>query len=299
MNISLHLPSSPAATTGLHWLTGLFARPQQKAVALSSSLGAASSDEVSFPSRDGRARVEASLLPAPKAHAALVLVVGQVGCWGSDARVEGRRLHVRTMAQALRARGITVLVTRLRGHGESERHDVLGAIDYLLALGYRSGSIGVLGASIGAMAGLLAAAEEPAVRAVVADSPRGGQAVLPQPLGAPLLPLARWLGRVLSGVDLGRRPMLGDLAALRDRSVLIIQGRGDKVVTPAAAQTLAKACGGRLWLTASQSHAGTLHEALPLYITRVVDYFCQHLQPQRSEPAVVPGLAPAWQPASA
>ena len=150
------------------------------------------------------------------------------------------------------------------------------------------------------MAGLLAAAEEPAVRAVVADSPRGGgQAALGQPLGAPLLPLARWLGRALSGVDLGRRPMLGDLSTLRNRSVLIIQGRGDKVVTPVTAQTLAKACGGRLWLTASQSHAGTLHEALPLYITRVVDYFCQHLQPQRSEPAVVPGLAPAWQPASA
>lgn len=301
MNISLHLPtSSPLATTGLHRLAGLFMRPHQKAAPLNNSLSTASPEEVSFPSRDGRARVEASLLRATKAGAAVVLVVGQVGCWGSDARVEGRSLHVRTMAQALRARGITVLVTRLRGHGESERHDVLGAIDHLLALGFRSGSIGVLGASIGAMAGLLAAAEEPAVRAVVADSPRGGgQAALLQPLGAPLLPLARWLGRVLSGVDLGRRPMLGDLAALRDRSVLIIQGRGDKVVTPATAQALAKACGGRLWLTASQSHAGTLHEALPLYITRVVDYFCQHLQPQRNESVMVPGLAPAWQAASA
>lgn len=301
MNISLHLPtSSPLATTGLRRLAGLFMRPHQKAAPLNNSLSTASPEEVSFPSRDGRARVEASLLRATKAGAAVVLVVGQVGCWGSDARIEGRSLHVRTMAQALRARGITVLVTRLRGHGESERHDVLGAIDHLLALGFRSGSIGVLGASIGAMAGLLAAAEEPAVRAVVADSPRGGgQAALLQPLGAPLLPLARWLGRVLSGVDLGRRPMLGDLAALRDRSVLIIQGRGDKVVTPATAQALAKACGGRLWLTASQSHAGTLHEALPLYITRVVDYFCQHLQPQRNESVMVPGLAPAWQAASA
>ncbi len=300
MNISLHLPISPRAAPGLHWLTGFFTRPHHKAVALDSSLSTASPDEVSFPSRDGRARVEASMLPATQASAAVVLVVGQVGCWGSDARVEGRSLHVRTMAQALRARGITVLVTRLRGHGEAERHDVLGAIDYLLALGYRPGSIGVLGASIGAMAGLLAAAEEPAVRAVVADSPRGGglSAQLP-PLGAPLLPLARWLGRVLSGVDLGRRPILGDLTALRNRSVLIIQGRGDKVVTPAAAQTLAKACGARLWLTASQSHAGTLHEALPLYITRVVDYFCHHLQAQASAPLVVPGLAPAWQPASA
>jgi pimeloyl-ACP methyl ester carboxylesterase len=297
MNISAHLPPSPLAATAFGWITSHFARPPAKPVALSSSLSTASPDEVSFASRDGRARIHASLLCAAQASAAVVLVVGQVGCWGSDARVEGRSLHVRTMAQALRARGITVLVTRLRGHGESERHDVLGAIDYLLARGYRSGSIGVLGASIGATAGLLAAAEEPAVRAVVADSPRVDELVAArQATGTLLLPLARWMGRLLSGVDLGRRPVLGNLAALRDRSVLIIQGRGDRVVTPAAAQLLAKACGARLWLTASNTHAGTLHEALPLYITRVVDFFCQHLQPERNEPALLPGLAPAWQP---
>lgn len=305
MNISLHLPSAPLAAMGLGWVSKLFTHSPQKPVAFSHSLSTALPDEVSFKARDGRARIHASLLTAPRATAAVVLVVGQVGCWGSDARVEGRSLHVRTMAQALRARGITVLVTRLRGHGESERHDVLGAIDYLLAHGYSAGCIGVLGASIGATAGLLAAAEEPAVRAVVADSPRvSGQAAALRPAGALAWPLARWMGRLLSGVDLGRRPLLGSMSALRDRSVLIVQGRGDRVVTPAAAQQLAKACGARLWLTASQSHAGTLHEALPLYITRVVDFFCQHLQPQRSTPAGVPGevhagLAPAWQPASA
>lgn len=306
MNTSLHLPTSPLAATCLGWVTSLFARSPRKPVAFSHSLSTALPDEVCFSARDGRARIHASLLTAPRATAAVVLVVGQVGCWGSDARVEGRSLHVRTLAQALRARGITVLVTRLRGHGESERHDVLGAIDYLLAHGYSAGYIGVLGASIGATAGLLAAAEEPAVRAVVADSPRvNGQAAALRPTGTLAWPLARWAGRLLSGVDLGRRPLLGSMGALRGRAVLIVQGQGDRVVTPAAAQQLAKACGAHLWLTASQSHAGTLHEALPLYITRVVDFFCQHLQPQRSEPASVPGevlhtgLAPAWQPAPA
>jgi len=265
---------------------------------------------VSFLSRDGRARVEACFMPAPQARAAVVLVVGQVGCWGSDARVEGRSLHVRTMAQALRARGITVLVTRLRGHGDSERHDVLGAVDHLIARGYAAGGIGVLGASIGATAALLAAAEEPAVRVVVADSPRVDVAAAARRPGGPLpgaaalvWPLARWVGRAFSGVDLGRRPLLGSPAALSNRAVLIIHGRGDRVVPPTVAQQVAKACGARLWLTASQSHAGTLHEALPLYITRVVDFFSQHL-PQRAESvmvpqAVQPGLAPTWQPAAA
>jgi dienelactone hydrolase len=300
MNTSAHLPPFSLAEAALGWAARHFARPPAKPVAFHSSLSTASPDEVSFASRDGQARIHASLLSASRANAAVVLVVGQVGCWGSDARVEGRSLHVRTMAQALRARGITVLVTRLRGHGESERHDVLGAIDYLLAHGYRSGSIGVLGASIGATAALLAAAEEPAVRAVVADSPRVDNRIAARQATRPLLlPLARWMGRLLSGVDIGRRPLLGSLTALLDRSVLIIHGRGDRVVTPAAAQSLAKACGARLWLTASNTHAGTLHEALPLYITRVVDFFCQHLQPQRNEPALLPGLAPAWQAVAA
>jgi len=304
MNTPLQVTTSAAAAAGAFWAVNRLARTRREVPAEAASLKTASPDEVSFLSRDGRARVHASLLPAEKASAAVVLVVGQVGCWGSDARVENRSLHVRTMAQALRARGITVLVTRLRGHGESERHDVLGAIDYLLTHGYRSGSIGVLGASIGASAVLLAAAEEPAVQAVVADSPRieahadVERLVVP----APVLSFVRWLGRALSGVDLGRRPVLGSLPALRDRAVLIIQGQGDRVVAPAMAQQLAKACGARLWLTASQSHAGTLHEALPLYITRVVDFFSQHLLPQRSEPLLVrgeraqAGLAPLWTP---
>ncbi|MGY4829948.1 alpha/beta hydrolase [Sphaerotilaceae bacterium SBD11-9] len=300
MNTSLNLPPAALAAHALDWLANHFAHALRKPVALDSSMRTACPDEVSFASRDGRARVHASLLQAPRAESAVVIVVGQVGCWGSDARIEGRSLHVRTMAQALRARGITVLVARMRGHGESERHDVLGAIDYLRSRGYRPGCIGVLGASMGASAALLAAAEEPAVCAVVADSPRGAAHDAVQSTeGGVMLPLARWMGRLLSGVDIGQRPLLGSLSALHNRAVLIVQGRGDRVVTPAAAQALAKACGARLWLTASQTHAGTLHEALPLYITRVVDFFSQHLLPPASEPALVPGLAPVWGGAAA
>ncbi|MEO8154993.1 MAG: prolyl oligopeptidase family serine peptidase [Rhizobacter sp.] len=310
MNTSFHLMTSALAATGIYWVVSHFTRGRRETASADASLRTASPDEVRFLSRDGRARVSASLLSAERANAAVVLVVGQVGCWGSDSRVSGRSLHVRTMAQALRARGITVLVTRLRGHGEAEHHDVLGAIDYLIERGYRAGSIGVLGASVGAAAALLAAAEEPAVHAVVADSPRVDVLGAARRAAAPLpgsmvwvLPLARWLGRTLSGVNLGRRPLLGSPAALRDRAVLIIHGRGDRLVPPSVAQCVAKATGARLWLTASHSHAGTLHEALPLYITRVVDFFCQHLLPQPVEPMMVPealqrGLAPVWKSAT-
>lgn len=261
---------------------------EHEAVASPALVGASHCRDVGFRSRDGQAHIAATLLHARDACSAVVLVVGQVGCWGSDARVEGRHLHVRTLAQALRARGLTVLVTRLRGHGESERHDVLGAVDFLLAQGYEAGRIGVIGASVGASAALMAAAEEPAIAAVVADSPRRDLRGRGERLGEVLMPLARWLGRALSGVDVGRRPWLGSLQALRGRPVLVVHGRGDRLVAPGVSQAVAEACGGGLWLTASHSHAGTLHEALPLYITRVVDFFCQHLPLTRPEPLLVP-----------
>lgn len=291
MNTStlLHGSMAALAADGLHGVASWWTRARRESVAAPALVGALQCREVNFPSRDGRARIAATLLHAGAgACSAVVLVVGQVGCWGSDARVEGRSLHVRTLAQALRSRGITVLVTRLRGHGESERHDVLGAVDHLLSQGYAPGRIGVIGASLGACAALMAAAEEPAIAAVVADSPRRdlrGEARCPSEL---LVPVARWLGRRLSGVDLGRRPWLGDLASLRNRAVLVVHGRGDRQVPAAVGQAVADACAARLWLTASASHAGTLHEALPLYITRVVDFFCQHLPVQPREPLLVP-----------
>lgn len=288
MNSSMQGASAALAAAGLVGLAHAWRQWRREAVGAPALVGASECRVVNFPSRDGQARIAATLLHAPQAVSAVVLVVGQVGCWGSDARVEGRRLHVRTLAQALRSRGITVLVTRLRGHGECERHDVLGAVDHLRSLGYAPGRIGVIGASRGACAALMAAAEEPAIAAVVADSPRRDMSDEARSPAEVLRPLARWLGRLLSGVDLGRRPWLGDLPALRHRAVLVIHGQGDQLVPPSVARAVAQACGARLWLTASHSHAGTLHEALPLYITRVVDFFCQSLPLKVPEPLLVP-----------
>jgi dienelactone hydrolase len=293
MNNALQLgPIAAVLAGGFSSVAVWWKQAQRETVAAPALVGALECREVSFPSRDGRARISATLLHAGAAACpAVVLVVGQVGCWGSDARVEGRSLHVRTLAQALRSRGITVLVTRLRGHGDSERHDVLGAVDYLLSQGHAPGRIGVIGASLGACAVLMAAAEEPAIAAVVADSPRRELRREARSPAEVLMPAARWLGRLFSGVDVGLRPWLGDLAALRNRAVMVVHGRGDRLVPPSVGQAVAEACDARLWLTASGSHAGTLHEALPLYITRVVDFFCQHLPVQPREPLLLPAQA--------
>src|SRR6185503_9494707 len=52
-------------------------------------------------------------------------------------------------------------------YGSRERRDLLGAVDWLLAHGYVPGTIGVLGVSIGAVAGIDAANREPAIGALM------------------------------------------------------------------------------------------------------------------------------------
>jgi pimeloyl-ACP methyl ester carboxylesterase len=76
--------------------------------------------------------------------------------------------------------GFHVLVFDLRGHGRSggdllglgwhERRDVRGAVNLLLARGFRPGRIGIQGGSYGAAVALLATAAIPEVGAVVAYS---------------------------------------------------------------------------------------------------------------------------------
>jgi hypothetical protein len=112
-------------------------------------------DTVGFAARGGRAWVRGEYLPVPGGRAAVVLVGGR----------DGRRHH--GLTQALRTQGLSVLVIQRRGgSGQRERDDVLGAVDYLLDRGHPPGRIGVMG-STGSQAVLDAAADEPAIRAVL------------------------------------------------------------------------------------------------------------------------------------
>lgn len=112
-------------------------------------------DTVGFAARGGRAWVRAEYLPVPGGRAAVVLVGAR----------DGR--HDDRLAQALRAQGLSVLVVRRGRSAPPERDDLLGAVDYLLDRGHPPGRIGVLGPA-GSSEVLGAAADEPAIRAVLA-----------------------------------------------------------------------------------------------------------------------------------
>jgi pimeloyl-ACP methyl ester carboxylesterase len=85
------------------------------------------------------------------------------------------------LAIALRERGFTLLMFDFRGHGGSasarstlgliEKRDILGAVDQLSAYGWLDDSrIGLYGVGMGAHAGVLASADQPAIRVLVLDS---------------------------------------------------------------------------------------------------------------------------------
>ena len=247
-------------------------------------------DQVHFPARDGRARIEAWYLAAKPRRAAVVFVHGK------DAR-RGDELKAPTLALARRlvAGGVSVLMIDLRGHGSSsasrlsygqlERHDVLGAVDWLLERGYPSDAIGVLGGSMGAATALLAAADEPMLRALVVDSPFADFAEMIERQyrklsgGLPgwLLPGALLIGRWLSGSELRQVCPLRAAAALRGRPVLVIHSSDDRFIPVQDGRRIAASCGGELWVTDGPGHLGSYRCAPQAYADRVVAFFTQHL----------------------
>jgi dipeptidyl aminopeptidase/acylaminoacyl peptidase len=245
--------------------------------------------QVRFAARDRRAQIDAWYLPAKPRTAAVILVHGKDSCRG-DA-FKGSTV---ALARQLGEHGLSVLMIDLRGHGASsrarltygvrEREDVLGAVDYLLDRGYAPGAIGVLGASMGGVAALHAAAGDEAIGAVVADSAFADFSEMIERAFSTrthmprlFLPGALAFGRALTGVDLWRLRPVDQVRQLDGRPVLIVHGEHDPFIPVDHAHRLATASRGALWVTDSRSHIGSMRDDPGGYAARVVAFFCQHL----------------------
>ena len=130
-------------------------------------------EEVEFLSRKGDVILRGWYLPGNSAKSTIIFVHGMGSTRSGDRAVE--------LASRLVERGFNILMFDLRGHGSSggdqvsggyfEQWDVLGAFDFLARKGVPPGLIGLVGFSMGASTAILAAAQEPAFGALVADSP--------------------------------------------------------------------------------------------------------------------------------
>ena len=199
------------------------------------------------------------------------------------------------LASRLAGRDYSIMLFDLRGHGRSggekisggyhERRDVLGAFDYLVSRGALAEKIGVLGFSMGAAAALLGVAEEPRIRALVADSSYANVSDLIAQETARETPFPEWMVPVfVPGMDL----MAGlffdidigamvpqDAVARLDYPILLIHGTADERIPVESSERIRMAShpDSSLWLVDGLGHTDAFDEHPDEYVERVVAYF--------------------------
>jgi fermentation-respiration switch protein FrsA (DUF1100 family) len=196
------------------------------------------------------------------------------------------------LAKSLVERGYNVLMFDFRNSGESggsltsvgyfEKHDLLGAVDWVKAR--QSGDkIGIIGFSMGAVVALIAAAEDPSVAGVVADSPFGNlKAYLEENLPVwsnlpnfPFTPLILNIMPRLTGIDPNGVDALSAVDNVYPRPVLFIHSVNDRSIPVTNSEAMYNKHPDRfeLWKTDNEGHAKS-HAADPqTYEEKVIDFF--------------------------
>src|SRR5579884_2445449 len=249
-------------------------------------------EPVWFPSRVDGLQLEGWLLePAPGSTPQRPVIL--VHDKGTD-RARGVHRHLLPVAAELVQRGFPVLAFDLRGSGQSEGafftlgarevRDVGGAIDFLAERGLASDGVNLLGYSMGAATALLAAADEPLVRAVAVDS---GYADLNSVLDFHLAqrdlglrvfkPGALLMSRILLGVDAYAIRPVDAVPALAGRGLplLTIHGEGDSVIPFEHARRLAAAYGPAIetYFVPDADHLRAYESDPDAYVLQLVEFF--------------------------
>jgi len=247
--------------------------------------------DVSFPARGEDLKLAGWYLPNEGSSKAVVLVHGR----DANRRTAMAGTFVE-LAEALNRSGYAVLLFDLRGHGESggekrytfgvtERRDVLGAVDWLLQQGFASGSIAVLGTSMGGASATGATAAEPAIGALILDSTLSDLKPLIQQKfvdesGLPLwfVPGVMLMTRILYGYDLaGVRPV-DELPSVAPRPVLIMHCTEDEMVPLEQGEALAESVpGAQTWYTGGCQHAEIHATHTAEYEEKVIGFLDKNL----------------------
>jgi pimeloyl-ACP methyl ester carboxylesterase len=248
-------------------------------------------EDVSFLSRRGDVKLEGWLVHGRPAYSTLVLVHGLGSTRSGDKAVE--------LSARLQEKGYSVLLFDLRGHGSSggskvsagyyEKEDVLSAFDFLVQQGTPPERIGLLGFSMGAATAILAAAEEPRIHAVVADSPfakaseflaneTARKTVIPEWLAPVFIPTAKLMARGLYGINIGSITPEEAVKRLA-YPILVIHGTADVRIPPSNGERVYQAAfpGSSLWLVPGVGHVDAFNDFPDEYVQRVDQYFSSRL----------------------
>jgi len=246
-------------------------------------------ESVEFPSTDG-ITLRGWFLPAADSPRTIILAHG----------IHSNRLSpslpALEVARSLVAGGFNVLMFDFRNSGESdgdvttlgyrEVNDLRGAVAWLKReRAERAGRIGVMGFSLGAVTAILAAAGEPAIEAVVADSGFSDlrsylAANMPVWTGLPDVPFTWTILAVmppLLDVDVDAVSPVAVMPRL-EQPVLIIHADGDDVIPASEGEKLLAA--GRpgrveLWVAPGTKHLGARRSDPAAYDARVIRFFLE------------------------
>jgi fermentation-respiration switch protein FrsA (DUF1100 family) len=257
---------------------------------------------VTFPSREDHIQLRGWFIPGVLASGSLtaqrtIIVVHGVRTNRADPGAE-----ILDLSGEFARHGFAVLAFDMRGMGESppaplslgyfEQRDVLGAVDFLRSgpLPYpdlgRPRIIGGWGVSMGAATLLLAASQEPAIRAVVSDCAYAD--IIPilereVPNGSHLPPLftpgALIAADALYGIDYYAVRPVDVVAKIAPRPIFFIHGDADTYIPPSNMSALA--AGARTapdahvqtWLVPGAAHARSFVHMPKEYVSRVVAFY--------------------------
>lgn len=240
--------------------------------------------DVAFPS-SGAITLRGWFLPRPESDRVIVTCTGH----------KGKKADLLGIAAGLWRAGNNVLLFDFRGCGDSdlaplslgyrELDDVRAAVSFVRDR-VPHARIGLVGYSMGGTLALLAAAEDPDVRAVVADSAFASvhdvvafayrRHRLP---GRPIADLANVINRLKYGYSYEALRPLDAVRSLRDRPIFLIHGGADEVTPVEHASLLQAATDGTagLWIEPNAAHCGTYFTDRERYVGRVSAFFASSL----------------------
>lgn len=258
--------------------------------------------DVTFPSRSDHLALRGWFIPGVLPDGRLTATRTIIMVHGHSGNRADPSVGILDLSAALAHQGFAILAFDLRGNGQSadalfslgyfEQRDVLGAVDFLRtgALPYpelgRPASIGGWGVSMGAATLLLAAAQEPAIQAVVSDAAFADAAPIlereiPKGSGLPafVTPWALLAARVLYGIDFYDIRPVDVVARLAPRPLFFIHGAADPYIPPTDMAALVAAASAapnaqvQSWLVPGAVHARSFKVAGAEYVTRIVSFF--------------------------
>jgi fermentation-respiration switch protein FrsA (DUF1100 family) len=197
------------------------------------------------------------------------------------------------LAKALVSQGYNVLMFDFRNSGESEgklttvgyleTYDLLGAIDWMRA--QHPGKVALHGFSMGGVTALLAAAQDPDIAGVVADSPfdqltdylQNNLPVWSHLPNFPFTPLILGILPPLTGIDTDKVDGLAAVDEIYPRPILFIHASADPSVPYSNSQAMWQKHSDKfqLWKAPGVGHAKSHASAAKEYEDKVIQFLSQ------------------------